>query len=109
LLISLVASAGCAGRHKGARTLGGIGTAVALSGTVGWAVGESLDDRSSRDTFTRAGFTAVAVGIAAMIASGGWIALSVTCQNDPDCHETEVCREIPAPPGGIPYKQCMGR
>ena len=51
----------------------------------------------------------VAVGIAAMVAAGGWIAAQVSCQADPDCEGSEECREIPAPPGGIPYKQCMPR
>ncbi len=31
------------------------------------------------------------------------------CDVDPDCDEDEQCREIPAPPGGVPYKQCMTR
>ena len=27
----------------------------------------------------------------------------------PDCPDEEQCREVPAPPGGIPYKQCIPR
>jgi hypothetical protein len=51
----------------------------------------------------------VAAGIIAMVVAGGWIAAEVSCQVDPDCEDTEECREIPAPPGGIPYKQCVAR
>ena len=51
----------------------------------------------------------VVVGVAAIVAAGGWMAVQVACNVDPDCDEEEQCREIPAPPGGVPYKQCMAR
>ena len=37
------------------------------------------------------------------------MAASAACENDPDCHEEEQCREVPAPAGFIPYKQCVPR
>jgi hypothetical protein len=55
------------------------------------------------------GFVGVAAGLVAIVVAGGWMAAKVACNVDPDCDENELCREIPAPPGGIPYKQCMAR
>ena len=77
--VTLVVGPGCHGLHAGPRTLVG------------------------------AGFACVAIGLAAVVAAGGWMATSVACQGDPDCADEEQCREIPAPPGGIPYKQCIPR
>jgi hypothetical protein len=51
----------------------------------------------------------VAAGVALAIAAGGWMAGAVGCDADPDCDDAEQCREVPAPPGGIPYKQCVPR
>ena len=100
-----LASGGCAGRHRRPRTLATLGGAVALGGGAAWVAGERNDNRSS----LAAGVVGVAVGIAAMVAAGGWMAAVVSCQADPDCPDDEQCKEIPAPPGGIPYKQCMAR
>ena len=97
--------AGCAGRHRGPRTLATIGGMVALGGGTAWVVGERNDNRAS----LTAGVLAVAAGIAAMVAAGGWMATAVSCAADPDCPDDEQCKEIPAPPGGIPYKQCVPR
>jgi hypothetical protein len=105
LVLALVLG-GCAGRYKRPRTLAAIGAAVATGGTVMWAVGERRDDPGSLPAI---GFVTVAAGVAAMVAAGGLIALEVSCLSDPDCDESEECREIPAPPGGVPYKQCMPR
>ena len=69
--------------------------------------GGSHDRRRSRSS--NAGFVTVVVGLAAIVAAGGWMAASVACEADPDCPEEEQCREVPAPPGGIPYKQCIPR
>jgi hypothetical protein len=96
---------GCAGRHRGPRTLATIGGVVALGGSTTWVIGERNDERS----VLTAGVAAVAAGIAAMVAAGGWMASAVACNADPDCPDDEQCKEIPAPPGGIPYKQCMAR
>jgi hypothetical protein len=87
--------------------------AVAVAGGSGmWAAGEDLQggshDSSSRG-LVNAGFVTVLVGLAAIVAAGGWMAAAVACEADPDCPEDEQCREVPAPPGGIPYKQCIPR
>ena len=110
-LLPLLAG-GCAGRYAGPRTLAALGTLAVVGGSTSWAVGEGVDT-ATRPGTSRAlidgGFAAVAVGLAAIVAAGGWMAFGVTCTADPDCNEDEQCREIPAPPGGIPYKQCMQR
>jgi hypothetical protein len=108
-LVALVAGgagSGCAGRHRSARTLAALGSVVAVGGTGVWVVGERRDDPGPLPAI---GIVAVAAGIAAVVAAGGWIAADVSCLSDPDCPESEECREIPAPPGGVPYKQCMPR
>ena len=98
---------GCASSHlRGPRTLATVGLAMALGGSGLWIVGA---DRSDPGRVPAIGLGVVAAGIATIIAAGGWIAAKVACQADPDCEESEECREIPAPPGGIPYKQCMPR
>jgi hypothetical protein len=98
---------GCAtSHHRRPRTLGFLGAATSLVGTGVWVVGERQD---SPGTIPAVGLGMVAVGIVAIVAAGGWIAAEVSCQVDPDCEDTEECREIPAPPGGIPYKQCVAR
>jgi hypothetical protein len=110
--LAIVLAGGCAGRYHGARTLAGLGTAAVLGGSGSWAGGEGLDGNGhpgSGGAFINAGFLSVAVGLAAIVAAGGWMAITVACKADPDCDEDEQCREIPAPPGGIPYKQCMSR
>jgi hypothetical protein len=108
-LIALLA-AGCAGRYAGPRNVASLGSLAVVAGSVSWAAGESMDGSpgSSRG-MVNAGLVSVAVGLAAIVAAGGWMAGSVACRADPDCDEEEQCREIPAPPGGIPYKQCMPR
>jgi hypothetical protein len=115
LALALVAALGagaCTGRYAGPRTLASVGTLTVLAGGVTWAVGEGLQRNGHPDTATTlvsAGFVSVAAGIAAIVAAGGWMAGAVHCDADPDCPEEEQCREIPAPPGGVPYKQCMAR
>jgi hypothetical protein len=99
---------GCAGRYAGPRTLAGIGTLGVIGGGITWAAGEGASADRGRAPI-EAGFLSVAVGLAAIAIAGGWMAASVGCKADPDCDEEEQCREIPAPPGGIPYKQCMPR
>jgi hypothetical protein len=98
---------GCvASHHRRPRALAFAGAAVALGGTGVWVAGEQ---RSDPGHLPAIGLGVVAVGVAAMIAAGGWIAAQVACQSDPDCEDSEECHEIPAPPGGIPYKQCVPR
>ena len=107
VLMSVCASAGCGtSNHRRPRTLAMIGAAVALGGSGVWAFGER---RADPGNLPAVGLGVVAAGVAGMIASGIWMAAQVSCQADPDCLESEECREIPAPPGGVPYKQCSPR
>jgi hypothetical protein len=105
--VLLVVLSGCAAtHHRRPRTLGALGVGAAVAGSGLWVVGEQRSDPGHIPTI---GLGIVAAGIAAMIVAGGWIAAEVACQTDPDCEDSEECREIPAPPGGVPYKQCMAR
>jgi hypothetical protein len=106
-----VVPAGCAGRHAGARTLAAIGAIAVGAGSATWAAGERMDDQhgSAPPVLSRGGFITAAIGLAAVVAAGGWMAAAVACNADPDCPEDETCREVPAPPGGVPYKQCVPR
>jgi hypothetical protein len=107
VLLVVCASAGCGtSNHRRPRTLAMIGAAVALGGSGVWAFGER---RADPGTVPAVGLGIVAAGVVGMIASGAWMAAQVACQADPDCLESEECREIPAPPGGVPYKQCSPR
>jgi hypothetical protein len=109
-VLALALAAGCAGRYKAPRTLAGLGTVAVIAGSAVWATGQGLErDGGASGALVSSGFVSVAVGLAAIVAAGGWMAASVACNVDPDCDEEEQCREIPAPPGGIPYKQCMAR
>jgi hypothetical protein len=112
LALVLLLGAGCVGRHAVPRTLASVGGLFVGAGSVSWAAGETLDGGShpsASRALTGTGFVAVAVGLAAIVAAGGWMAAAVSCEADPDCPEEETCREVPAPPGGVPYKQCVPR
>src|SRR6516162_7827091 len=108
LVLALALACGCAGRYKAPRTLAGLGTAAVVAGGATWAAGQALE-RNGHDggPLVGAGFVSVALGLAATVIAGGWMAVDVACNVDPDCDEEEQCREIPAPPGGVPYRQCM--
>jgi len=82
-----------------------LGTTLVAGGGATWVVGE----RTDANGMTNLGFALVVAGLAAAIAAGGWMASAVSCDADPDCDDSEQCREVPAPPGGIPYKQCVPR
>lgn len=97
---------GCAGPLRGPRTLGAIGAALAVGGATSWVVGEHMNDGALPRAL---GFGAVLGGIAAVAVAGGWLASDISCQVDPDCREGEECREVPAPPGFVPYRQCVPR
>jgi hypothetical protein len=114
--LGLVAAlgAGCAGRYKAPRTLAGLGTFAVAAGGALWATGQALENNGNTSSVSgtglvATGFVSVAAGLVAIVAAGGWMAAKVSCDVDPDCDENELCREIPAPPGGVPYKQCMAR
>jgi hypothetical protein len=110
LALALALASGCAGRYKAPRTLAGLGTAAVMAGSVTWATGEVLEHNGhAAEPVVGTGFVGVALGLAAIVVAGGWMAVDVACKVDPDCDEDEQCREIPAPPGGVPYKQCMAR
>ena len=93
------------GRYRAPRSLATLGVALVAGGGASWVVGEQYDRRMA----TNVGFALVAAGVATVIAAGGWMAATVACDADPDCDDTDQCREVPAPPGGIPYKQCVPR
>jgi len=108
--VALALALGCAGRFAGPRTLAGLGSVAVVAGSGLWAGGEGLERNGhAGGALVTAGFVGVATGLVAIVVAGGWMALSVSCNVDPDCAEEEQCREIPAPPGGVPYKQCMSR
>jgi hypothetical protein len=104
-LALLAAPLACAGPYKGPKTLAAASAALLVGGGSAWAVG----DRTSRTGLSRAGLVSSAVGLAGAMAAGGWLALQAGCQGDFQCPEGEACREIPAPPGTTPYRQCMRR
>jgi hypothetical protein len=105
-------AASCSGLYSGPRTLATAGALAVAGGSGLWATGEGLQGDSKRpatDAMVNIGFAGVVVGLAAIVIAGGWMAASVSCDADPDCPDEEQCREVPAPPGGIPYKQCIPR
>jgi hypothetical protein len=105
-------TASCTGLHPGPRALATVGGVAVAGGTGMWATGEGLIGDSkpaATDAMVNIGFVSVVLGLAAIVVAGGWMAASVACEADPDCPEEEQCREVPAPPGGIPYKQCIPR
>jgi hypothetical protein len=104
-LIAALCCAGCARPYAGPKTMAAIGTAVLVGGGTAWAVGE----RTDRPAMITPGFVGTVLGAAVIIAAGGWLAASINCHADPDCPEGEQCKEVPAPPGGIPYRQCVKR
>src|SRR5262245_31574302 len=111
VVLTLVA-AGCSGLYRGPRLLAAAGAVAVTGGSGMWATGEAFQGGSNdaaSQPLINGGFVAVVVGLAAIVAAGGWMAASVACEADPDCPEEEQCREVPAPPGGIPYKQCIPR
>jgi hypothetical protein len=111
-IVVAVATTGCRGLYSGPRTVASLGAFAIVAGTAAWTAGERLEGGSSDNVarpLVSAGFVTVLAGLAAIVVAGGWIAASVACDADPDCADEEQCREVPAPPGGIPYKQCIPR
>ena len=105
LLAVALAAGGCANPYRGPKTLAAIGAAVLVGSAAVWAGG----DRAGSKAAARVGLVGALAGASLAGAAGGWLASSTGCNADPDCPEGETCREIPAPPGREPYKQCMPR
>lgn len=107
LILGLMAclAGGCARGYTGPKILAGIGAALLVGGGTTWAVGAHRD----QDGTANVGLITTAVGAAAVIGAAGWYAASTACEEDPDCPRGEECKEIPALPGRVPYKQCMQR
>jgi hypothetical protein len=105
LAVAGLLSAGCARPYAGPKTLAALGVGLLAAGATTWVVG----DRENHGGVATAGMVTTAIGAVAVFAAGGWLAIGVACTEDPDCPRTEECREIPAPPGGVPYRQCMPR
>jgi hypothetical protein len=106
LLVLVVAlTTACARPYRGPKTLAAIGVGVLATSAALWVVGE----RNHRRTMERVGVAGSLVGAGMTVGAGAWLAASTGCNADPDCPDDEICREIPAPPGREPYKQCMPR
>jgi hypothetical protein len=105
LLLAIASVAACARPYSGPKTLAAIGASVLATSATLWVVGE----RQDRRTLQQVGAAGALSGAALTLGAGGWLAASASCNADPDCPGDEVCREIPAPPGREPYKQCMPR
>jgi hypothetical protein len=105
LSAALAAVPSCAHPYRGPKTLAAIGTALLVADGTTWAVA----DRNGRNQTATAGLIGAAVGAAVVMAAGGLLATTVGCAADPDCPEGEVCKEVPAPPGREPYRQCVPR
>jgi hypothetical protein len=103
--LALTLTTGCARPYGGPRTLAAIGAGLLLAGGAAWIAGE----RSSHTGLVNPGFAATVVGAGAVVGAAAWMAATVSCRVDPDCPEGEECKEVPAPPGGIPYRQCRRR
>jgi hypothetical protein len=105
LLLALPGLAGCARPYAGPKTLAALGAGLLVIGGTTWVVGERGDQHNVALT----GVAVTALGAAAVLAAGGWLAAGVACTEDIDCPRNEECREIPTQPGGFPYRQCMHR
>jgi hypothetical protein len=101
----LLLAGACARPYRGPKTLAAIGAGVLVGSAVVWAVGDRRDHRLA----SQAGLAGALVGASLASGAAGWLAAAAGCEADPDCPEGEACREIPAPPGHEPYKQCMPR
>ena len=104
LLVGCLA-AGCARTYSGPKALAAVGAALLVGGGTTWAVGEGQNQNGTANF----GLITTVIGVGAVIGAAGWLAASVSCEEDPDCPRGEECKEIPALPGRVPYKQCMRR
>lgn len=104
-LACALASGGCAGPHGKPKTLAAVGAALVGVGGATWAIG----DRGETPSLRAIGFVGTAAGVVSLVSAGVLMAASVACRADADCPVGETCREVPAPPGGVPYAQCIPR
>jgi hypothetical protein len=104
-LLCLALAVGCARPYRGSKTLGALGVGLLVSSAAVWVAGE----RRNHEALTQVGAVGAATGAALVVGAGAWLAASASCNVDPDCPQDEVCREIPAPPGREPYRQCSPR
>jgi hypothetical protein len=103
LAVVTLLAAGCAKPYAGPKTLAALGAGLLVAGGTTWVVGE----RENQSGVAITGLVTTALGAAAVLAAGGWLAMGVACAEDADCPRAEECREIPTRPGGVPYRQCM--
>ena len=96
---------GCVRPYAGPKALAALGAVLLVGGGTTWVVGE----RRNQNGTANLGLVTMAIGVGAAIGAAGWLAASVACEEDPDCPRGEECKEIPALPGRVPYKQCMRR
>ena len=101
-----LSAAGCARPYRGPKTLGALGVGLLASSAALWVAAERGRDR---EQLTNVAAVGTAAGTALVVGAGAWLSASATCNVDPDCPDDEVCREIPAPPGREPYRQCSPR
>ena len=107
IALALVGSlaTGCVRPYAGPKALAALGAVLLVGGGTTWVVGE----RRNQNGTANLGLVTMAIGVGAAIGAAGWLAASVACEEDPDCPRGEECKEIPALPGRVPYKQCMRR
>ena len=96
---------GCARTYAGPKTLAAVAAVLLVGGGTTWVVGE----RQNHAGTANLGLVTTVIGFGAAIGAAGWLAASAACEEDPDCPRGEECKEIPALPGRVPYKQCMRR
>ena len=80
LLLVFALTNACSGRYARPRTLASLGGLAVGAGSLAWATGQGLERNGhATDPLVTTGFVAVAVGLAAVVAAGGWMAVSVAC------------------------------
>jgi hypothetical protein len=103
IALALVACLGCARPYAGPKALAALSAVLLVGGGTTWVVGE----RRNQNGTANLGLITTAIGVGAAIGAAGWLAASVSCEEDPDCPRGEECKDVPALPGRVPYKQCM--
>jgi len=106
LVLVIAGALGCARPYAGPKTMAAIGAALLAGGAAAWAAGET---KPKYERLAAPGFAITLVGAGLVIAGGSWLAAAVACEDDAGCPKGEECKEVPAPPGGVPYRQCVPR